>query len=523
MSLEERREPLSFRDIRPPDDRLARWSLAVVWEVLSYFAPSLGIPAFAIPSFVRIGQSLMTITPLDVVVTLARVIGALILSFVIGVVLAMLMYRSESVENYLRPLIRLLMAVPVVSWILFAVLWFRGVEFRIGFVLVAVCGPVFLVDTLDAMRGVSRDLRQMIRSFRPTSLQFFRKLMLPAIVPGLLTSWKINLSLAIRVVTIAELVGAVTGIGHQLAVAQELFSVADVFAWTLVLVALLFLLEAVVARVERRAVAMARVNRSAIRSRSLGCARSSARPPAARRWWRSTGSTCASSRARSLAIVGQTGCGKSTFFDLLIGLEAPTAGSIVIGGKTPYGDFDHFRGQIATVFQQDRLFPWRSSLDNVRLPLELLRLPEAEQRRRALEWLERLGLAHFADAYPARIVRRHAPARRDRARVRGAAEHPARRRGVRSPRRSDGGGTALHLPGACARVRLDRDPHHAPARRGDRGRRPHRRVRQGGGAARRHPRRGLAERRICGAARGDPGDAAGQQAGCEAGALVGWA
>ena len=51
---------------------------------------------------------------------------------------------------------------------------------------------------------------------------------------------------------IAELVGAVTGIGHQLAVAQELFSVADVFAWTLILVALLFILEAIVVRVERR-------------------------------------------------------------------------------------------------------------------------------------------------------------------------------------------------------------------------------------------------------------------------------
>ena len=83
-------------------------------------------------------------------------------------------------------------------------------------------------------------------------MQYFTKLMFPAILPNLITSWKINLSLAIRVVTIAELVGAVTGIGHQLAVAQELFSVADVFAWTLVLVALLFLLEAVVAGVERR-------------------------------------------------------------------------------------------------------------------------------------------------------------------------------------------------------------------------------------------------------------------------------
>ena len=224
----------------------------VFWETMSHLAPALGIPAFAIPSFVKIAKSFGDITAADIVVTLARVIGALLVSFGLGLALAMAMYRSQSLEKYLHPMIRLLMAVPVVSWILFAVLWFPGVEFRIGFVLVVVCGPVFLIDTLDAMRGVPRELRHMMRSFRPTTLQFFLKLMLPAIVPAIITSWKINLSLAIRVVTIAELVGAVTGIGHQLSVAQELFSVADVFAWTLVLVALLFLLEALVARVETR-------------------------------------------------------------------------------------------------------------------------------------------------------------------------------------------------------------------------------------------------------------------------------
>ena len=59
------------------------------------------------------------------------------------------------------------MAVPVVSWILFAVLWFRGVEFRIGFVLVVVCAPVFLVDTLDAMRGTASCGTCSNRSGRP--------------------------------------------------------------------------------------------------------------------------------------------------------------------------------------------------------------------------------------------------------------------------------------------------------------------------------------------------------------------
>ena len=101
-----------------------------------------------------------------------------------------------------------------------------------------------------------------------------------------------------------------------------------------------------------------------------------------------------------VAIVGQTGCGKSTFLNLVIGLDRPSEGSITIGGRAPYEDFDHFRGTLAPVFQQDRLLPWRSAVDNVRLPLELLRLERDEQSRRALLWLDRLGLKGFENAYP---------------------------------------------------------------------------------------------------------------------------
>jgi NitT/TauT family transport system ATP-binding protein len=101
-----------------------------------------------------------------------------------------------------------------------------------------------------------------------------------------------------------------------------------------------------------------------------------------------------------VAVVGQTGCGKSTLFDLLIGLEHPSGGRITIGGKTPYDDFNHFRGRIATIFQQDRLLPWRSALDNVKLPLELIGIGEDEQQQRAMAWLTRLGLEKFATAYP---------------------------------------------------------------------------------------------------------------------------
>jgi NitT/TauT family transport system permease protein len=239
----EARAPFRF----PREMVVGLLALAVAWEIVSWF-----VPPFIVPGWGRILKSLVGLPMGFVLVTLARVVGALVVSFAVGLGLAVAMYASSPVERYGRPIVRLLMAVPVVCWILFAVLWFKWVEFRIAFVLVVVCAPVFLVDVLDAMKGVSKDLRDMLRSFRPTRAHLFTKLVLPATVPAILTSWKINLSLAIRVVTIAELVGAVTGIGYGLVVAQELFSVSEVFAWTLILVVILFLAEAVLTRVEDR-------------------------------------------------------------------------------------------------------------------------------------------------------------------------------------------------------------------------------------------------------------------------------
>jgi NitT/TauT family transport system permease protein len=222
-------------------------AMAVVWEIVSWL-----VPPFVIPGWERIFKSLLSLRIDFVLITLARVVAALLISFALGIALSVAMYLWTPFENYFRPVVRLFMAVPVVCWILFSVLWFKWVEFRISFVLIVVCAPVFIVDFLDGMKSVQHELRDMLRSFRPSRTQFFTKLLLPATVPVILTSWKINLSLAIRVVTIAELVGAVSGVGYGLVLAQELFSVADVFAWTLVLIVILFLAEAVLSMVEER-------------------------------------------------------------------------------------------------------------------------------------------------------------------------------------------------------------------------------------------------------------------------------
>src|SRR3979409_2586490 len=66
-----------------------------------------------------------------------------------------------------------------------------------------------------------------------------------------------------------------------------------------------------------------------------------------------------------VAVLGKTGCGKSTMFNLLAWLIEPTSGKVEVTGHDPFREFNFFRGKIGIVFQNDRLMPWRSALDNV--------------------------------------------------------------------------------------------------------------------------------------------------------------
>lgn len=101
-----------------------------------------------------------------------------------------------------------------------------------------------------------------------------------------------------------------------------------------------------------------------------------------------------------VCIVGETGCGKSTLLSILLGLERPTSGNLTIGGISPYREFQAFRGQLACVFQTDRLLPWRSAIENARVGLEVLGYRESEQLRIAGEWLAKVGLQGQERALP---------------------------------------------------------------------------------------------------------------------------
>lgn len=105
-------------------------------------------------------------------------------------------------------------------------------------------------------------------------------------------------------------------------------------------------------------------------------------------------------QGQMLALLGKTGCGKSTIFNMIAGLTEPTEGRVTVDGRNPFRDFDAFRGRMAIVFQNDRLLPWRTAIQNVELGLEILEKTSEERRAIALHWLETLGLRGHENDYP---------------------------------------------------------------------------------------------------------------------------
>jgi NitT/TauT family transport system ATP-binding protein len=101
-------------------------------------------------------------------------------------------------------------------------------------------------------------------------------------------------------------------------------------------------------------------------------------------------------RGEFVAVVGPTGCGKSTTLNLVTGLFKPSAGEVRLMG----GPVSGIDPRIGFVFQTDALFPWRNVLDNVMAGPVFRGRAKDEAKSAARDWLKRVGLADFENHYP---------------------------------------------------------------------------------------------------------------------------
>ena len=224
-----------------------------VWQVVSM---TIGMDLL-LPSPLSVGRSLIELAAtskfwLSALYTLGRIFLGLLCGTAVGVLIAFLTHFSRWADMLLSPAIRVIRATPVVSFILLVYLWVTRANIP-GLIAGLMVLPVIWGSVFTGLASVDGQLLEMARSYRFSFGKTLRLIYLPSLRPhfeaGLLTAF----GLAWKSGVAAEVICPPKyAIGSQLKQARDALETPDLFAWTLVIILLSLVLEAVLRRVLKR-------------------------------------------------------------------------------------------------------------------------------------------------------------------------------------------------------------------------------------------------------------------------------
>jgi NitT/TauT family transport system permease protein len=229
----------------------------VVWQLLS-----LAFPPYRFPGLGRLAENVAMVLSgsgefdplLHYGVTLGRVLVGFLVSFALAAAWGSAMGVRPAAEDYLGAPLFTLLTVPSVVWAFLGVLWFGLTEHLVPvFVVVLVVFPYMAVNLWEGVEAVDPALPEMARAFDASTVETWRHVYLPQLVPTLFGATRLGLAVAWKLSLVAEVFGAATGVGVVVKYHFENFDTGLVIAWAVPVMALMFGAEWLLRRAERRA------------------------------------------------------------------------------------------------------------------------------------------------------------------------------------------------------------------------------------------------------------------------------
>lgn len=219
----------------------------IVWQAASDWIGE----EILLASPLRVCETLFELLPTaafwkTVAVSFGRIISGFIIAMLTGVLLAILAAFSGTVRTLLAPMMLLIKAVPVASFIILVLLWTgsRGLSVVISFLMVL---PVIYTNTLEGILHTDRQLLEMAKVFHLRWYQKLRAIYLPDVLPYFSSACSISIGLGFKSGIAAEVIGLPGGsIGERLYQAKIHLSTGEVLAWTIVIVILSVCFEQIV-------------------------------------------------------------------------------------------------------------------------------------------------------------------------------------------------------------------------------------------------------------------------------------
>lgn len=219
-------------------------ALIVAWHLAAS-----SLPAFVLPGpqkvFAALDALLYSETFVhDLAATLGRVASGFFLATLIGTPLGLALGSSTALARFFEPVLAVFNTVSSAIWAIFAIIWFGISDATTVFVVFMTAMPLILTNVWQGAQTVDPLYVDLARSFRMSRLRILRTIHLPTILPYFFSGARLAVGFGWRVSLVAETLGASDGIGYRLRQAADLVQSDQVFAWTLLLVVQMLLLEA---------------------------------------------------------------------------------------------------------------------------------------------------------------------------------------------------------------------------------------------------------------------------------------
>lgn len=185
----------------------------------------------------------------NLLITIRRTLIGYALAFLMGIVTALILNKNNIIRKILRPLITVIQTTPPIIWLALAVIWFGIAEDVTPiFLIFVVTFPIVFVNVSEGLQDIDENLVDMAQLYRATRKQIIIDIYYPALVPYLVSAMSIGLAFAWKSTVFAEFIGSASGVGFALSMANSNLETDKLFAWALVLVALMLIIEYVIIR-----------------------------------------------------------------------------------------------------------------------------------------------------------------------------------------------------------------------------------------------------------------------------------
>src|SRR5216684_4249640 len=226
---------------------LQRCALAAL-IIASWWLASLAVPVYVLPSPERVFARIVQLSrtgdlPINLLTTLGRVVAGFLIAVAIGVPAGILLGSQRAIGTFFEPILPVMNTVSSAIWAIFAIVWFGLSPFTPIFVVLMTAFPLIVTNVWQGTQAVNADFVELARALRFSRRKTLVKIYLPSILPYFFSGARLAFGFGWRVSLVATTLGASSGVGYRLRQASDLIQTDQVFAWTIVQIAMMLVIE----------------------------------------------------------------------------------------------------------------------------------------------------------------------------------------------------------------------------------------------------------------------------------------